>query len=209
MTRPAWLTSLTTAARERLAGRLALGVGRRDLERERLAVEVDVAAGLEADVEAADRQHHGRRGRRRCPAAAGRPVASACSSANPSVGEARRGTCPSASVVPWRTRPSGRVTSIGRSATGAPYWYLATTSASIVSPAVEDRLLQVEAQVDRLELVRLDLERAGEVALARLVDADAVGADRGAAVERQRLVEGAEVRERHAAGRRSAGRGCR
>ena len=35
--------------------------------------------------------------------------------------------------------------------------------------AVEHGLLQVEAQVDRLELVRVDLKRAGEVALARLV----------------------------------------
>ncbi len=62
--------------------------------------------------------------------------------------------------------------------------------------AVEDGLLQVEAQVDRLELIRLDLERAGEIALARLEDPHAVGAHRRRRVERQRLVKRAEFRER-------------
>ena len=40
--------------------------------------------------------------------------------------------------------------------------------------AIKHGLLQVEGQVDRLELIRLDLETAGEVALSRLIDPDPI-----------------------------------
>ena len=66
--------------------------------------------------------------------------------------------------------------------------------------AIDHALLDVEAQVDRLELVGLDLETARENALARLGDRDAIRAQRRGGVERQRLVERAEVREGHGAG---------
>ena len=57
-----------------------------------------------------------------------------------------------------------------------------------------------KAQVDRLELVRLDLKRAGEIALARLVNPDAIGAHGRRRVERQRFVKRAEFRERDRTG---------
>ena len=63
---------LDQGGRERLADRLALGVGRDDLERERFAVEVDVAGGAQADLEAPDREPDRRRLRPRYPAAAAR-----------------------------------------------------------------------------------------------------------------------------------------
>src|SRR3954454_21170793 len=56
---------------------------------------------------------------------------------------------------------------------------------------VIDGFLEVEGHVDRLELVRLNLERACEVALAGLIDAKAVGADRGTTIQRQSFMEGA------------------
>ena len=61
--------------------------------------------------------------------------------------------------------------------------------------AVDHALLDVEAQVDRLELVGLDVETPREDALARLGDRDAIRAQRRGGVERQRLVERAELRE--------------
>src|SRR5205085_11668570 len=53
------LDLLDQGGRERLADRVTLSVGGDDLERERLAVEVDVAGGAEANPEAADREDHG------------------------------------------------------------------------------------------------------------------------------------------------------
>ena len=44
--------------------------------------------------------------------------------------------------------------------------------------AIDHRLLEVESQADRLELVRLDLETPGEDALARLGYGDAIGTER-------------------------------
>ena len=85
-----------------------------------------------------------------------------------------------------RGRPGRRATrtSIGRpEATGAPYWYLATTSPLDRLAAVVDGPGEVEGEVELLELVRLDLERPGEIAPARLEEADAVRADGAPEVE--------------------------
>ena len=49
--------------------------------------------------------------------------------------------------------------------------------------AIEHRLLQVERKRDRLELIRVDLEGAREVALAGLEDPDAVSAGGSSAIE--------------------------
>ena len=113
VTRPACSTRFSTATVSVLAGRLPLGVERRGLERERLAVEVDVARRRQVDPEAADAEHDvGRRGdvvlrQLRRPAAAPAPRRTP-RSANSTW------YLPAASVVPWRVRPSGSCTAIGR-----------------------------------------------------------------------------------------------
>ena len=108
----------------------------------------------------------------------------------------RRDTSPRRRSSLAAIRPSGRPTAIGRPATGAPYWYRATHVGRDRLAPVIDRLLEVEGQVDRLELIRLDLELAGELALARLVEPDPVGADGRRLIERQTFAERAELRER-------------
>ena len=67
-------------------------------------------------------------------------------------------------------RPSGRPTSIGRDGDRRAVLIAGDHVALDRLAAIVHRLLQVEGQVDRFELVRLDLETAGEIALARLVD---------------------------------------
>ena len=63
--------------------------------------------------------------------------------------------------------------------------------------AMIDGLSQFEAQVGLFELIRLDLERAGELAAAGLLDDDAIRADRRGGIKRDRLVERAELVELH------------
>ena len=150
-------TSLTSAAESDWPTGSPWASARVDLKRERLAVEVDVARRAQADAEPPDRQHDRRRGGHVVLRQLGGQLERLL------LGEALGGKLElelarPASVVPWRMRPSGRLTSIGRPATGAPYWYFATSVGLDRLAAVEDRLLQVEGQVDRLELVRVDLE---------------------------------------------------
>ena len=118
-----------------------------------------------------------------------------CSSANPSVGNST-GYWPAASVVPCKIRPSGSCTSIGRPASGCAVLILGDQRGLDRLAAIEHCLLQVERKRDRLELIRVDLEAAGEVALAGLKDPDAVSAGRCGAIERELFMERAEIRER-------------
>ncbi len=66
--------------------------------------------------------------------------------------------------------------------------------------AVIDRLLQVEAQVNGLKLIGLNVEHPGEFALPRLVHTDGVCSLGSAAIERQRLVKGSEFGQRDGPG---------
>ena len=66
--------------------------------------------------------------------------------------------------------------------------------------AIENQFLQVEGQRNRLELIRLNLEAPREVALARLVDPDAIRAGGGGLIERELFLERPEIGERDGMG---------
>ncbi len=156
MTRPAVVDLLDQRGRERLAGRLALGVGRDDLERERLAVEIDVAGRAQADLEAADRQHDRRRGGH---VVLGQPGGE---SQRLLLGESLGGELDM--ILAGRVGRAVEDAAVGKVDLDRPARH---RRAVLVArdqvgldrlAAIVDGLLQVEAQVDRLELVRLDLE---------------------------------------------------
>ena len=189
---------LDQRGRERLADRCAPGVGGDDLDRERFAVEVDVAGGAQADLEAPDRQPDRRH--------LGQVIL------RQPGGEAKRLLL---------GEPLGReLDVILAGGVGLPAQGAAVGEADLDRPrcqrctvliardhvrldrlaAVDHALLDVEDQIDRLEVVGLHLEAARENALARLRDRDAIGAQRRGGIERQRLVERAEVRQGHGPG---------
>ena len=173
-------------------------IGRDDLELERLAVEIDVARGAQGDLEPADRQHD--RGRRRHVVL------------RQSSGQRER--------LLLRESLGGKLEMILARGVGRAVENAAVGKIDLDRPArdrcsilvsrdqisldrlaaVEHGLLQVEAQVDGLELIRVDLKRAGEVALAGLVNPHSISAHGRRRVERQGFVKRAEFRERDRAG---------
>ena len=181
--------------RQRLAGRLAEGVDRPGGQAERLAVEVHVPRGRQVDPEGPDGQHrrggggHALLGELRHDPERLLLAESCC---------LEREFIFAGLVRLSRERPPVRQVDGDRPARErCPVLIPGDRLPLHRLPPEVDGSGQVDGQIHFLELISLHLERAGEAVPARLVQPHPIRPDRGRRIDRDGLVERAEVGERH------------